>query len=226
MEHQFILIEMILWIIAIAELLIAFIILFRESKKENSKYILGIAIFVLLFFISRICNYINVYVVGYSYESYLLDDPINFWLQIGYNIFSYIGLFILYFVIETYIVKSRYFFSVCVVILSVIAISNYLLIIDIFIWQIPFFVIVLLGIPSIYIYLALKSRGQIRKNSLLTSLGMLLFEIGVALGIPNIQRLLTSTIAFPWIIEFIAPILHIIGVFIIVRALTRKMIEE
>jgi hypothetical protein len=225
MAHEFILIEIILWIIAIGELFVGFIILFRESRKENSKYILGISIFVILFFISRICNFINVYYVGYSYDTYLLDDPLNFWLQFGYNIFSYIGLFILYFVIETYIVKTRYIFTACVVILSIIAITNYFVVIDIFVWQIPFFAIVLLGIPSIYIYLAFKSSGNIRKNSLYISLGMLLFEMGVVFGVPNIQRILITSVAFGWIFEILAPILHIIGIFILIRAFTKKMAE-
>lgn len=225
MAHEFIIVEMVLWIIAIGELFIGFLILFREYRKENSKYILGIAIFLILFFISRICNFINVYYVGYSYDTYLLDEPLNFWLQFGYNIFSYIGLFILYFVIETYIVKSKYIFTACVVILSIIAITNYFIIIDIFIWQIPFFATVLLGIPSIYIYLAIKSSGQIRKNSLYISLGMLLFEIGVVFGVPNIQRIISTSFAFGWIFEILAPILHIIGIFILIKAFTTEMSE-
>ncbi|MHA1269266.1 MAG: hypothetical protein ACTSPY_05710 [Candidatus Helarchaeota archaeon] len=225
MEHEFIYVEIALWITVIIAILIGSLIIYKKYTKNKTKYIFGIFLFFILFFICRICSFLNYYVYNFRGDIYLLDDlyihPEWFWLQVGYNVFSYSGAFILYFVLERYIIKTRYIFSGSTLILGVLSISNYLVIYDLTMAQLPFYLLVLLGFPSIYLYLAIKSSGSIRINSILISIGVLLFEFGMALAIPEAQLLLWANFMPSLAYEILGPLLQLLGTIIMLFGFNR-----
>lgn len=193
----------------------------RIYRKDESKYSLGVALFLFLFLIARISVFFLVYSYGYDgTQQYLLPYPTLLWLQIGYNLFSYIGIFILYYVLERYIIKTRFIFAILTLILLTLSLTNYFVPENIFLYQVPFFIPVVLGFPAMYFYIASKSSGDVRKNSLIIAVGMIIFELGVVFAIPNAQATLLSSMA-PVIYELLGPILHIIGVILLYMGYSR-----
>lgn len=196
--------------------------MYRVYRKDKSQYSMGLTLFFVLFVFSRICLMVLVYIYGYDgVEQYLLPTPTLLWLQLGYNILSYGGVFILYLVLEHNIIKTKYIFSVVTLILLTISIVNYFMLENIFLYQIPFFIPVVLGFPGIYLYLAAKNTGELRTNSLKMAVGMIIFELGIILGIPNAQASLWSVIMPPIVYEILSPILFIIGTIIVYSGFRR-----
>ena len=116
--HEFWMIEIVLWIIVAVVLGFTSLGIYLIHRKDKRTYTLGVALFLFLFLIARIS--VSFLVYGYLYdgtEQYLLPYPTLLWLQIGYNLFSYTGIFILYFVLERYIIKTKYIFSATTIIL-------------------------------------------------------------------------------------------------------------
>jgi hypothetical protein len=188
----------------------------RIYWKDKTKYTLGVSLFLFLFLIGRILCSFLVYI--YEYDGilqYLLPYPTLLWLQIGFNVFSYIGIFILYYVLERYIIHTKFIFAALTLILLTISIANYFILENIFLYQVPFFIPVVLGFPAMYFYIASTTSGEVRKNSLLIAVGMIIFELGVVFAIPNAQASFLSAIMPAVVYEFLGPILHILGVVIL-----------
>lgn len=195
------------------------VLLFNKYRKQERKssYILRIGGFTALFLISRICSFIHVYIYGFSPITYFTGDFIALSLQLGYTVFSYTGVFMLYLALERNIIKTKYIFSILTAILVTLAIVNHFMITQlsynlVFYLQIPFFVPVILGIPSIYAYLSIKSAGEIRTNSIILCIGTVIFLIGLALAIPSAQINLWTKVIPSIIVELLAPTLHIAGI--------------
>ncbi len=221
--HEFWIIEIILWIIVVVVLGLTSLGIYLIHRKDKTPYKLGVALFLFLSLIARICVSLLVYVYLYDgVDQYLINEPTKLWLQLGYNLFSYSGICILYFVLERYIIKTKYIFSALTIILLTLSIVNYFVQENLFLYQVPFFLPVVLGFPVMYFYLAATSSGEVRKNSLLIAVGMILFELGVVFAIPNAQA---TILAFmdPVIYEFLGPILHIISLVILYFGFSRSV---
>ena len=85
----------------------------------------------------------------------------------------------------------------------------------------PFFVITVLGLPLIFSYLAIKSSGQVRKNSLLVVVGTLCFIFGIAFDIPD-GRPVFIILGEPFL-SIVAPILQIVACIILRKSFQTKM---
>jgi hypothetical protein len=215
MAHEYWMIEVILWIIAIVLLGFGSLGMYRVYRKDKAKLSLGVTLFFALFIFSRICIMVLIYKFGYQGDiQYLLPYPHLLWLQIGYN-FAYVAVFILYFVLERYAIHTVYIFSTITIVLLVLSTANYFIPENLFIYQIPFFIPIILGFPSIYLYLAWKNPGEVRSNSLLLAAGLLIFELGMVLSIPNAQYAIWASFMPSIIYEILGPILHSIGTLII-----------
>lgn len=225
MAHELIELEITLWIGALIVIFIGIVIMYRKYNRDKTKYLLGITLFFILFWICRVVSFLNYFIFGFEGDIYLLDDlfthPEWFWLQFAYNTFSYVGAFILYFVLEKYIIKTRFIFSTSTLIVLVLSSVNYLIVPDLTTIQLPFYLLVLLGFPSIYLYLAIKSSGDIRVNSLLISVGIFIFEFGMALAIPEAQKLIWANFMPLLLIQILGPLLHIIGGIIMLIGFSR-----
>jgi hypothetical protein len=222
MAHDYMMAEIILWIVVIVITGLGSLGMYLIYRKSKSNFTLGVALFFLLIMLSRILIMPLVYFYGYDGSiQYLLPYPTLLWLQIGFNVLSYSGVFILYLVLERYIINTKFIFSAMTLILLTLSIMNYFFVQNQFPWQIPFFIAVVLGFPIIYLNMAIKSSGDIRRNAITLALGMVLFELGMALSIPNAQALLWSAIMPTVVYEFLAPILQIIGTIIIYRGFSR-----
>ena len=221
MAHEYWLIEIILWIIAIVLFGFGSLGMYRIYRKEQYKFYLGISIFFALFVFCRICVMILVYGFGFIGDiHYLVPYPHLLWLQIGFSL-SYLAVFILYFVVERYAIHTKYIFSILTMVLLVLSILNYFIPENIFIYQIPFFIIILAGFPIIYLYLAWKNPGEVRTNSLILATGLIIIEFGMVIGIPSAQYALWSSIAPSILYEMFSPILHAIGTIIIYIGFSR-----
>lgn len=203
-------------------LIVAFIF-FRYYKRDKMSFYLGVAIFYMLFVLGRLCEIIRIHF-------HPLNDPqpppyslgFDFWLKTGYTIFSYIGLTIIYFVLERYVfTRTKYIFTILVPITTAISIwftlapdlATYELLFNI---TIPFYLLILFGIVGMYIYLAASTAGEVRKNSIMIIFGILLFELGIVFALPEAQASLWAAIPTD-VLWIVSPVLSIVGVILQIR---------
>lgn len=212
-----------LWIINLLEMTFVGFFFLREYKKANMKFYLGVTLFYVLFTVSRLCEIIRIY---FNPEGYDLVPPftgLNFILKTSYTVFSYVGITILYFVLERYVFKgTKMIFTALVPIACALSIwytfysptdPTYQLL---FYIVIPIYAVILLGIVGMYIYLALKSSGEVRRNSIMIVFGILLFEFGLIFALSEAQTSLFASIPLD-ILIIISPILSVIGVILQIR---------
>jgi len=216
-----------LWIVNLIVLVAIAIIFFRMYKGVGATFYLGVTFFYIMYFVSRLSEVLRVWVIPQAdwvtINTFPLDPislSLNFWLKTTYTIFSYIGLTVIYFVLERYVFKrTKYLFTICVPIITVISIFDSLEpnrdATNGSIWlyiSIPFFIILLFGIVFMYTYLAIKSSGAVRRNSIIIIFGMLVFEFGLIFALPD-ATFLFATIP-PDFMTISAPILMTLGVFL------------
>ena len=174
--------------------------LLSDLEPAQRDYFLGLVLFIIIHMVSRI-----FYIL---YDFYWIDGSqfILFW-----DIAAAVGtasLIFLLFAIERHIIKkTKFLFTI----LSIITVCLYFIIYEyrniVQLFMIP---IVAIVIPAIYVYTAIKSTGNVRKNSLIIAMGLIVFILGQAAHSINIWDLFMYDIAF--FLYFIAsPIGLLIG---------------
>jgi len=117
--------------------------------------------------------------------------------------------------------KSHYIFSILVAAATILSVINYFPFNCVFLILMPFYVVVLFGLPGIFLNLAYKSSGIVRRNALLIVVGILMFEFGIVFDIPEAREL---WIGVPEIIlKFGAPLLQIFGTLLIRKGFPRDI---
>ena len=86
------------------------------------------------------------------------------------------------------------------------------------------YVLILIGIPLVFLNLAIKTSGQVRTNSLLVMMGIIFFAFGVAFDIPE-ARILWQNLGedFVFIIHVIAPFMSFGGIVLIRKGFPREI---
>lgn len=210
-----------LWIINLIEMIFIAYIFIREYEKAKMKFYFGVALFYIVFVLARLFEVIRVYFTPDGYIPPLTG--LNFVLKTGYTVFSYIGLTTIYFVLESYVfTNTKKVFTILVPIACILSIwftfyspfdPMYNLLFTI---VLPIYAIILLGIVGLYIYLAIKSSGEVRRNSIMIIFGILLFEFGILFALPEAQKSVFGAIPLD-ILLLLAPIFSIIGVILQIR---------
>ncbi len=229
--------EIILWSFVLIIFAIGFILMFIAYRRQNNKYYLGVMIFFLLFFIARICVFLNFYLFGYQGDIiYLIGYPVWFWLQLGYVVFSHGGLFFIYYALESeilnkesQIINTRFIFSILTIVDIIISIVNFVIITELTFLIAPILLTILLCLPLLYLYIGIKSSDQARINAFFFSLGILLVEFGILLALPEARLYVWAYLTPAWVPIFFAPIFHILGGVILlwgIRGLLRSMPER
>ncbi len=163
--------SMVLWFIFFGFSVIFGIIITRKAftpdfERSQRDYYLGMAIFIMVHLIARI--------LYFFYDFIYIED--EFFWDLG-AIVGIGGIIFLLFAIERYIfTRSKFFFTILAiinVILLIVIPSEYKNIV-----QTIFIPVIGLFIPIIYFYIAYKGTGNIRKNSLLIAIGILIFLAG------------------------------------------------
>ncbi len=153
--------------------------------------------------------------------------------ECGYVVFSWIGYLILIFCIEKVSKdlfntnKSKYFFAISSIIGIIIAIMEYiaasigieyLVMISIYLMMI-FFMISMAGLLLVFLSMAVKSDGEIRRNSLYICVGHLCLVMTFAIGSREGTLMYGSLMSISPLSVLISPILHIIGLLFYFRGL-------
>ncbi len=181
---------MILWIVSIVFLLAVGILFVKDYRKSKTKYFFWISLYFFLFTVARglrliVKFYIGepAYILGSTQAPQLTGTA---WvLESAYTIVSYIGLFFIYYAMESTVVKkTHYFFSIWVWVVTAISMIDFvtraLTAINVIL-----FLVLVLGLPLIFLNLAIKSRGSVRRNAFLVFIGILFFILSVAFDIPD-----------------------------------------
>lgn len=214
-------IELIGWIIVCVEM--SAVALYFSSLGKQNKRAYFIGLFFALFVGSRICRIIARFLVGESSGGAVTlgGSPTLLTLQMLYNMFSYIGLFFLYYVLESGVLKkTHYFFSFIVIVAIILSFVQYA--IDIFFIMLPVYAIALLGLPIIFFNLAIKTSAAIRRNSLLVAFGILLFEIAIIIDIPEASQFWDFLMGLDQILRIVAPFMQIVGIYMIMKGFPKE----
>jgi hypothetical protein len=163
----------------------------KDYRKRETKYFFWISLYFFLFTVARSFRLIVKFYIGEPVWN--IGDPapdlqgMIGLLETIYTILSYIGLFFIYYAMEsTTVKKTHYFFSIWVWIVCIVSILDFI-IDNIFLYTINliFFLVLVLGIPLIFLNLAIKSSGSVRRSALSVFIGILLFILSVAMDIPD-----------------------------------------
>jgi hypothetical protein len=181
-----------LWLIAAGVMIILSILVFRDSKKattdKNKKLYLGMGAFILSYALTRICFFIADY-YG-EYQPFV--DSLEFLISIkaGYVV-SAIGLTILLYVFEKEFVPTKFIFTITAIVSGILYVflPYDLMKLIIYIFQ-P---LVLVEILYIYIYLARKGIGDLKKRALYAIYTLIILFMGIALD----TRIISDMNIFP-----------------------------
>jgi len=209
-----------LWIISIIAMALVGIWFLNDYRKTKNIFFFWISLFFFLFIIARCFRLVVRYYIGEPPVGQPLTGD-AFILESIYTVISFLGLFSVYFALEkTLVKKSHFFFSIVVWITCIISIIDFIT--RNLLWlTLPFFVITVLGLPLIFLYLAAKSSGQVRKNSIIVAIGAVLFILGIAFDIPD-GRPLFIILGEP-VLEIVPPLLQIIACVMLWKGFQTKM---
>lgn len=212
-----------LWLFMIVALFSLGIIFLRRANDFKKKELkstyqlnLGIGIFMIFYGITRIC-----FIFSNFYSVYYNEQLIQFqiWIRIAY-ILSIFALAFLVFGLEKYFIPTKGIASIILVIFGILTIFlpyNVLRVIDYSVMP-----IYMIFIMSSYVYLAVKSSGIIRRNALISLLGLLLFFIGIFLD-SKLFKVMFTGMGIRWVAYLIPFPIAIIGIFLFSWASTRKL---
>ncbi|TFG19069.1 MAG: hypothetical protein EU533_07110 [Promethearchaeota archaeon] len=211
---------LVLWIISIIFLAIAGTLFMRDYKKSENIFFFWISLFFFLFILSRILRITVKFYIGEPPAGEPLTGD-AFILESIYTIVSYIGLFCVYFALEkTLVKKSHFFFSIVVWVTCILSIIDFIT--RTLLWlTLPFFILTVLGLPVIFLYLAAKSSGEVRRNSLLVAIGVIMFIFGIAFDIPDGKPIFI--VLGDVFLAIVPPILQILAVIILRKGFQTKM---
>lgn len=177
-------IELSLWIVSMVALGIVGVLYLNDYKKTKQFFCVWVSLFFFLFILGRYFRilvrfYIGEPPIGGTFEGEALT------YEILYTLVTYTGLFFLYFAIERKLIpQTRYTFSILTWISCILTIIDFTTRTIYFI-TIPIFLVVLLIMPSIFVYISTKTNGKSRQNALLIVIAILLFELGIVMDIPE-----------------------------------------
>ena len=183
----------------------------REEMKSTRMIFLGQGLFVFCFGLTRFLFVIS---------DYFRTDPIyqnvvivadEFLFILFWKISALIGILAIIFlliVIETYLVKSRYVFTIIATAGLILALASPNIEFSRWVTYIAM-PVSLIAVVALYIYLLFTSSGEIRKKSGLSVLGLLIMGAGVMLDTTNAKTFISEALGiFPESVPF--PVIPII----------------
>lgn len=196
----------ILLFVALAYMGLFFVHLMISTKKLDARmrnYYYGVMFFLVTFIACRIIFFINDTVITDLYGE---DTPTYDTLYILGNFFANIASFGVLVVVEKYVYTKLKFVPSIIILIASIMTLVLPKVGDIWLTNYYSIVAAAMGvlIPFLYVTVALKITGKTRKKSLLLALGLIIFIFSVLTYIETLQEMVP-------ILEYISPILLIIG---------------
>lgn len=214
-----------LWLIIAIELSVLGVFFTRKAlnyKNDNMESAyqlhLGLGIFFLFYTITRISFIISNY-----YSVYVNEDVLEF--QIAIRVAYCTALFSLSFFfygLERSFLPTKGLAMAFPLIMGILSIFlpydlmrtiNYVLM--------PLYMV--FGLSS-YVYIAAKTTGAVRKNALISLIGLILFFLGIYLDSKMFKTIFTNA-GVRWVAFLIPPPIFIIGITLFYWASTRKISE-
>ncbi len=157
-------------------------------RKDKSAYFLGLGCFISLFLVAYICSLINIYFFAFDFasmtSSYLLFNPTWLLFRSLFTVFGCAGLFPLQYALNKEVVNTKWIFIPIDASIMIMFLLNYVIPTELVYYIIPI-AFTLFSIPANYFYMAKKSTGSIRVNSLLLAFGACLFLLGGLMSFPE-----------------------------------------
>jgi len=212
--------EIVLWIISMVVMAIVGLLFMLDMKKiKNFKYI---GFFLFSFIIARVCRLYSKFVIGYEYGDYQFEGAL-FIAQFLYTTISYFSLFFIFYYGENEILtRSHHFFTILVIIVTVLSILNYIFPILMIILT-PLFLFLVLALPSVLIKHGRKVGGRLGTKSLIAAFGIILFIVGVIFDVPEVAPIWMNFPGFPNVLKILAPVLQIMGPIVVRYGFAKKV---
>lgn len=232
-------IEILLWYVVVGLGFLLMFVFFNQYRKRDSlqrPFFLGLATFSLTYTVARLIENIRRYSIG-TYndilESWIAGtqiEGINFWMRFLYYLIAWIGIAIMFFNIEHYIMKkNKYLLTIASIIEGTVSIINYFFfnLITFFMSAALFFVVMFM--PIMFLNLARKTpKGKIRNACIFIAMGITFLAIGVMIDLPEMAYFLYFfNQEFPEaLIRILAPILLLLGLGILAFGFQRFFPKE
>ena len=215
-------VEIILWFITMVLMAyIGYLFIQERRKVKNFKYV-GYLFISLIG--ARVFRLISKFIIGYQYGDYQFEGEL-FVLQILYTLVSYFGLFFIYYYGEKEILtSSRHFFTILVVIVTIISILNYVFPILMVILT-PLFILLMIVLPGVLIIGGSRVEGILRRKSYIVAFSILSIIFGIAFDIPEASIIWINVPGLPTICKILAPVLQILGTIGVRHGLTLEINE-
>lgn len=212
--------ELILWFVSIVFLALNGILFVKDYKKFDNSYFLFISLFFFIYILGRLTRLWVRFVIGEPPLGQSLEGD-AFIIESISTIFGMLGLFFVFYAVEkTTIKKSHYIFSIITWITTILAIID-LIVRILTLLTFALFIAIGLAPSLIFFYLAAKSNGVVRRNSLFVSIGCLLFLFGVGFDIPE-GKLVFSFMTLD-LLSILAPICQITGCILLRIGFQKKL---
>jgi hypothetical protein len=181
----------VLWAVSWVVFIIFGISFLKEAKQKRTFFSLCVALLFFLWTGASICRTINKHIFLLPGGT-LHYEGINLIFISMYATLAFSSLFFIYLAIERDIIKkTHHFLSFLALLTLFLSVLNYWLPEEISVPHFTFYVVyplwipTLLALPFIYVALAIKSTGVVRKNAILVLVGITLFEFMIAFNSPE-----------------------------------------
>ncbi|MHA1650813.1 MAG: hypothetical protein ACTSYB_11515 [Candidatus Helarchaeota archaeon] len=169
----------------------------NADLKSTRMVLLGQGLFVLCFGMTRLLFLAADYFSPELPEDVVLfvDESLFFLLWKISALVGILAIIFLLLVVETYLVKSRYIFSIIAASGLIIALVSQ----DVNFSRWTTYItmpLALLGVVILYFYLFFKSSGEIRRRAIMSILGLLIFGLRVLLDTTAGKATLTQILGF------------------------------
>lgn len=222
-------VEAIFWFAGSGVCLFMFAYFVRKYKRtefHSRKFFLGLGVFSITFGIARLVETVRKYFVSDSLtdivDAWLAGGQIeglNWQLRVLYYVIAWFGISILFYNTEKYVFqkKTKFIITLAAVVEGVISIALYFLVPGSPLFEglmigaaLGFFVAGLYPIIFL-INLARKAVGAVRVNTLVVTLGIVLFIMGVLVDLPETSYLAGDLISLIPFTGLLAPVLLFSG---------------
>jgi hypothetical protein len=198
----------------------------KEAKQKKTFFSLCVGLLFVLFLGASICRTVNKHIFLLPWDT-LHYEGINLILISMYATLAFSSLFFIYLAIERDIIKrTHHILSILALTTLFLSVLNYWLPEEI---SVPYFTMyvvyplwipTLLALPIIYVVLAIKSTGVVRKNAILVLLGITAFEFLIAFNSPEATPVFIGL--GPYILWWGTPIFNVLAVYLLYRGFKMK----
>lgn len=210
--------SVILWIMAIY-----FIYRSRKIDKEARPFIYGIVVFAASFGTARLLETLRKYLIvaedGFNYYDVIDANfgitGLSLWLRIAYYVLAWIGIAVLYFTFEKYVMnnKTKYILTIFSIFEAFLTVALYLTAGNEVIFLLAVYNFLIVGLFPIVLFLWIAYKSPYRSTQIswvIITIGFILFALGMMGDLPEAWFIITDQLP-QLFVRYFTPLAQIFG---------------